>query len=56
MLADSAASEKLAAAGLTRADLEAAVEPTAYLGTSAVLVRRALTAHRDGTAERSTYE
>ena len=56
MLADPAASGKLAAAGLTRADLEAAVEPTAYLGTSAVLVRRALTAHRAGAAERSTSE
>lgn len=54
MLADAETSARLAGAEVTRAELEAAVDPTAYLGTSAVFVRRALQAHRDRAAEGST--
>jgi hypothetical protein len=51
MLADPARSATLASAGVTRAELEAAVDPAAYLGTAAEFVRRALTAHRNRAAE-----
>jgi len=54
LLATPAGREQLASAGLTRADLDAAVDPAAYLGTSAEFVRRALAAHHDGPAGRNT--
>jgi 3-carboxy-cis,cis-muconate cycloisomerase len=54
MLADPGIGAKLASAGVTRAELEAAVDPAGYLGTAAEFVRRALTAHRDRTAAERT--
>ena len=53
MLADAGARAALDQAGVSRADLDAAVDPAAYLGTSADFIRRALTAHRDRDAERN---
>jgi 3-carboxy-cis,cis-muconate cycloisomerase len=54
MLADPARSATLASAEVTRAELEAAVDPAAYLGTAAEFVRRALTAHRNQAAAERT--
>jgi 3-carboxy-cis,cis-muconate cycloisomerase len=53
LLADTGTSAELASAEVTRSELEAAVDPAAYLGTSAEFVRRALTAHRGRAAEGS---
>jgi 3-carboxy-cis,cis-muconate cycloisomerase len=46
LLGDAAAAAALAAAGLGRAELEAAVDPAGYLGASAEFIHRALAAHR----------
>jgi 3-carboxy-cis,cis-muconate cycloisomerase len=53
LLADDAARTALAGAGIGRAELDAAVDPSAYLGTSAAFIRRALEAHHSRTAEGS---
>ncbi len=45
LLADDAAAAKLAASGLTRADLAAALSPDSYLGATPEFIRRALSAH-----------
>jgi 3-carboxy-cis,cis-muconate cycloisomerase len=47
LVADPGAADALHAAGIGRADLEAAVDPASYLGVSAEFIRRALAAHRD---------
>jgi 3-carboxy-cis,cis-muconate cycloisomerase len=47
MLEDSAAAAALARAGIGRPELDAAIDPASYLGTSAEFVRRALAAHDD---------
>jgi 3-carboxy-cis,cis-muconate cycloisomerase len=46
LLADPLAARALAAAGIGRTQLEAAVDPAGYLGASAEFVRSALAAHR----------
>jgi 3-carboxy-cis,cis-muconate cycloisomerase len=48
LLADPNAAARLSAIGIGRAELQAAVDPTNYLGGSAEFIRRALAAHRDG--------
>ena len=48
LLADPNAAARLSAIGIGRAELQAAVDPTTYLGGSAEFIRRALAAHRDG--------
>jgi 3-carboxy-cis,cis-muconate cycloisomerase len=53
LLADDAARSALAEAGIGGAELAAAVDPSAYLGTSAVFIRRALDTHHRRTAEGS---
>jgi 3-carboxy-cis,cis-muconate cycloisomerase len=53
LLADADARTALAEAGIGRAELDAAVDPAAYLGTSAVFIRRALDAHHRRTTEGS---
>ena len=45
LLADPEAAAKLAAAGVSRAHVDAALNPETYLGASAEFVRRALAAH-----------
>jgi 3-carboxy-cis,cis-muconate cycloisomerase len=45
LLADPAAAAALQSAGIGRADLDAAVDPTGYLGVSAEFIGRALAAH-----------
>jgi 3-carboxy-cis,cis-muconate cycloisomerase len=54
LLADPAAESALSAAGISRDDLAAVMEPSSYLGSAAEFVRRALAAHaRFATAEPS---
>jgi 3-carboxy-cis,cis-muconate cycloisomerase len=48
LLADPNTAGRLSAIGIGRAELQAAVDPTNYLGGSAEFIRRALAAHRDG--------
>jgi 3-carboxy-cis,cis-muconate cycloisomerase len=48
LLADPAAAAALRAAGIGRAELDAAVDPAGYLGSAAEFVRRALAAHERG--------
>jgi 3-carboxy-cis,cis-muconate cycloisomerase len=48
LLADPNAAARLSAIGIGRAELQAAVDPTNYLGGSAEFIRKALAAHRDG--------
>jgi len=50
LLADVDAAAVLRDAGVTRADLDAALDPAGYLGASAEFISRALAAH----AERRT--
>jgi len=45
LLADQGAASALRAAGIGRAELDAAVDPAGYLGASAEFIRRALAAH-----------
>ena len=45
LLADEGAASALRAAGIGRAELDAAVDPAGYLGASAEFIRRALAAH-----------
>ncbi len=47
LLADSEAASALRAAGIGRAELDAAMNPAGYLGASAEFVRRALAAHAE---------
>ena len=54
MLADPSISAKLASAGVTPGELQAAVDPAAYLGTAAEFVRRALAAHGNHAADERT--
>jgi 3-carboxy-cis,cis-muconate cycloisomerase len=45
LLADRAAATVLRDAGISRADLDAALDPAGYLGSAAEFIRRALAAH-----------
>ncbi len=49
LLADANAAAALTAAGVGRAELEAATSPENYLGASAAFIQRALTAHQDAS-------
>ena len=50
LLADADAAAVLRAAGVTPADLDAALDPAGYLGASAEFISRALAAHRERRA------
>jgi 3-carboxy-cis,cis-muconate cycloisomerase len=54
LLQDAESAAALAAAGVGRAELDAAVDPAGYLGSAAEFVRRALAAHEHVDTEGST--
>jgi 3-carboxy-cis,cis-muconate cycloisomerase len=53
LLGEETSAAKLADAGLTRSDLESALNPESYLGATAEFIRRALAAHAAMEAARS---